>query len=91
MPVWLENAYSRARVHLFPKIVKGHDVTLNAPPILQNFNTFNASTLCVQFANQRYGLGPKNVEMGHVTDPVYLGIVERHKADSSRGQQVYEF
>jgi len=43
--------------------------TLNAPPILQNFNMCNANTLCIQFANQisnvwfhplqRYGLGPK--------------------------------
>jgi len=71
-------------------------------PIVQNFNVFNASTLYVQSANQIwnvqlyplqiYGLGQKNVEMGHMTTtPSTWGIVKRHKADTSRGQQVYEF
>jgi len=69
-------------------------------PILQNFNrcnaihfTFNLQTKLEMssFIRSKDIAWPKNLEMAHVTLTTSTrGIVRHHKANTSRGQTVYE-
>jgi len=61
-------------------------------PVLFTFNLQTKFDMSSFIRCKDMAWGPKNVEIGHVTmTPSTCGIVMRHKADTSRGQQVYEF